>query len=98
VLDHAKGNGSQGKAVRMFVRPHDLDIHLTRTDQTSFPARVLRILSAGPLVKIELQGEKGEAINVEMAHERFNPLGLHMGDMVYVSPREAKVFVEDYTI
>jgi sulfate/thiosulfate transport system ATP-binding protein len=98
VLDHAQGSASNGKRARLFVRPHDLDIHGTPRGQPSLPAEVMRILSAGPLVKIELQGEDGKPINVEMPHDRFQSSGVQVGDRVHVSPRDAKVFVEDFVI
>ena len=49
-------------------------------------------------MKIELLGESGETINVEMPHERFRTVAVSVGDRVYVIPRDAKVFVEDYSI
>ncbi len=98
VLDHAKGGASNGKAARLFVRPHDLEIHTAPRGQSSLPAKVLRILSAGPLVKIELEGEGGESIHVDMAHDHFRALNVHVNDSVYVTPHEARVFVADFSI
>jgi sulfate transport system ATP-binding protein len=98
VLDHGKGGAGDGRAARLFVRPHELDVHLAPNGQPSLPATIDRILSAGPLVKIELLGPGGEAINVDMPHDRFRSLAISVGDRVYVVPRDAKVFVEDYSI
>ena len=52
VLDHGKGGAGDGRAARLFVRPHD----------------------------------------------RFRTLAISVGDRVYGVPRDAKVFVEDYSI
>ena len=97
IFDHSQGKAGDGPA-RLFVRPHELDVHLAPNGQPSLPATIGRILSAGPLVKIELLGPGGETINVDMSHDRFRTLAISVGDQVYVVPRDAKVFVEDYSI
>jgi ABC-type sulfate/molybdate transport systems ATPase subunit len=61
-------------------------------------AVVVRIHAAGPSVKVELAAETGESMLVEMAHDRYRALGLKAHDEVFVSPRESKVFYEDYSI
>jgi len=96
VLDHPADAGEG--AARLFVRPHDLDIQTVHNGQPAIPAKVQRILATGPLVKVELTGDAGESINVEMPHDRFRLTPIAVGDRVFVSPRDAKVFVEDYSI
>jgi hypothetical protein len=51
-------------------------------------------------VKIELVSHSGEQVNVEMAHDRFRGMHIETGADVYVSPRDARVFMEqpDYSI
>lgn len=91
VQDH--GNGKDNQAL-MYVRPHLLDIDLGPNGSGNhFPATVLRINPAGPLVKVELRALWGDIVQVEMGHERFEALGLIAGAQVYVRPREAKVFI-----
>jgi hypothetical protein len=58
----------------------------------------VRILSAGPLVKVELQSEQNGPIHVEMSHDQFRMAGLHENDAVFVTPHGARVFVEDFSI
>ena len=60
-------------------------------------ARVARIQSAGPVVRLELSSETSEAIHVELSHERFRQEPLTLGAQVFVTPRDSRVFVEDYT-
>ncbi len=98
ILDHASGVASNGKAARLFVRPHDLEIHVASRGPSSLPAKIVRILSAGPLVKIELQSEHREPVHVEMSHEHFRAANLHENDAVFVTPRQSRVFVEDFSI
>jgi sulfate transport system ATP-binding protein len=100
ILDYPEGNQANGRAAKLLVRPHDLEIHTRPNGHTTFPARILRILAAGPQVKIELVAHSGELVNVEMAHDRFQGLHIETGAEVYVSARDARVFMEatDYSI
>ena len=49
-------------------------------------------------VCMELVNEGGESIQVEISHEKYRELGVSVGSPVHVTPREIKVFVDDYTI
>jgi sulfate transport system ATP-binding protein len=69
---------------RQFVRPHDLDIDRTGYDDSAIAARIQRIRSAGPLVKVELSGKGGEAITVELTHERYRQLAIQADELVFV--------------
>lgn len=83
---------------RVLVRPHDLDILLQSNQESSVRATITHIHAAGPSVKIELLSDAGSTILVELPHDRFRALGLRLRDQVFVSPRESKVFYEDYSI
>ena len=54
MLDYPEGSKANGRAARLLVRPHDLEIHTRPNGRPTLPARVSRILTAGPQVKIEL--------------------------------------------
>jgi sulfate transport system ATP-binding protein len=75
-------------------------LHIDRlhSGKPSLRARVVRIQAAGPQVRVELQAETGEAVVVEMAHAQFRETAIAAGDDVFVSPRDARVFTEDYSI
>jgi sulfate transport system ATP-binding protein len=83
---------ADGRASRLFVRPHDLEIERMQSNGSSWAARIHRIRSAGPLVRVELTNEQNESITVEMTHERYRDLSIQKGAAVYVNVREAKVF------
>lgn len=86
-------NGNANKAL-LYVRPHLLDIELGPNGSGNhFPATVVRINPAGPVVKVELRALWGDMVQVELGHERFKTLRLLPGAEVFVRPREAKVFV-----
>lgn len=98
VLERPETGGKDGRAARLFVRPHDLDIHRQQNGGPALRARVERVQSAGPQVRVELTAETGEALVVEMSHANFRATLVDTGDDVYVSPRDGRVFTEDYSI
>jgi sulfate/thiosulfate transport system ATP-binding protein len=60
------------------------------------PAVVQRVLTIGPIVRLELEAEDGagrDLIEVELPRERYRALDLHVGDRVFVGPRALRLFV-----
>lgn len=98
VLDPPGTTSADGQSARLFVRPYDLDIHHQHNGKPSLRARVERIQSAGPQVRVELLAETGEAITVEMSHAQFRDCQVSPADNVFVSLRDARIFMEDYAI
>ena len=92
------GKPGDGRSARIFVRPHDLDINLEDNGKPTIRATVQRVQTAGALVKIEVLSESGETVNVEIPHERFREVAVKQNDVVFVSMRDARVFLEDYSI
>jgi sulfate transport system ATP-binding protein len=76
---------------RTLVRPHELDIDTERFDPDSVSARITRIQSAGPVVRVELLSEAGDELTVELAHERYRELQLTRGNDVYVRVKETVI-------
>ena len=89
---------SASGVTRMYVRPHLLEISRDVQTEGSFKAKVVHTNPAGPVVRVELTSEWGDAVQVELTPERHRELGLNKGEDVYVTPREAKVFAADYSI
>ncbi|GMV83919.1 MAG: sulfate/thiosulfate import ATP-binding protein CysA [Planctomycetota bacterium] len=89
------GAGGRG---RVFVRPHLLDLAHESSGAGSFRARVKHIRAAGPVVRVELLTAWDQPIAVDLSHERRSELALMPGAELFVTPREGKVFVEDYAI
>jgi sulfate/thiosulfate transport system ATP-binding protein len=95
VLNAANGavhNGSAEQAV-IYIRPHALDIEVKPNGHRGLPAKVRRINTAGPRVKVELLSDWGDPIFVEMDHERLQLLRLAPDIRVYLHPRNEEVFV-----
>jgi sulfate transport system ATP-binding protein len=87
--------GAEGKHARVFVRPHELEIARQPLNETAVQARVVRIQSAGSLVRVELASAEASAMHAEITHERYRDLALAQGDAVFVSVRDARVFVSE---
>ncbi len=86
------------RPARVFVRPHEMEIELARTAESAMEGCVSRIQSAGALVKVELSTKDNGTITVELTHQRLRELAIKPADTVYVKVREARVFMEDYSI
>ncbi len=97
VVDSPDGKKAPGANAKLFVRPYDLDIRLEDTGGL-LGARIVRIQSAGSVVKLELLADGEKPLHVELTHTRFRELKIAPGRRIFVVPRDARVFVEDYTI
>jgi sulfate transport system ATP-binding protein len=80
--------------VRIFIRPHLLDISADEPEGRSFRARVVHVNPAGPLVKVELVTDWGDPVRVELPQDRYRSLSLMREDRVYLSAREHAVLAE----
>jgi sulfate transport system ATP-binding protein len=97
VVDAPDGLEIRGDHARLAVRPHDLEIWKEESpERQGMKAGVVRVQSAGPMVKIELQSDDRQTLFVEMSHERFRQDPCTVGDEVFVAPRDSRLFVDDY--
>lgn len=83
-----------------YVRPHHLIIDREKQSEEAIAAKILFMHSVGPTWHIEMKREDSEAyIEVELSKEEYSQLQLKVGEVVYVSPKEVKVFIpEDFVI
>jgi sulfate/thiosulfate transport system ATP-binding protein len=90
---------SQQRTAMAFVRSHELEILTSKNGRPSLEAKVTHVNPARPVVKVRVYSEAfGVVLNVDLSWDRYNELKLNTGDMVYVSPRQMRVFVQDYAI
>jgi len=76
-----------------YIRPHELAIDARPSDDPSLPALVRRVQPIGPAVRLELQiPDSGETLEAEVTRERMSELQLKVGDSVFVTPRNLRVF------
>jgi len=89
----------ESRAATAFVRSHELEIVRARNGRPSLEARVTHINPARPVVKVRVYSEAfGVVLTVDVSWERYAELRLTVGDTVWVSPRQLRVFVQDYAI
>jgi sulfate transport system ATP-binding protein len=91
---------TNGAPVQAFVRPHDIHIEKATDDglgQVQL-AKIERITRIGSSVKLSVRLATGDVVTVQMPKVEVDQLGVEQGDRVLVDLKEAKVFVEDYTI
>jgi sulfate transport system ATP-binding protein len=94
-------NTEDGVQVQAFVRPHDIKISRPPSGEFEIPVSVAKIKTVqrvGRTVKLTVELPSGESMTVEMPRADFDALGVGDGDRVMVDLKEAKVFVEDYSI
>jgi sulfate transport system ATP-binding protein len=95
VMDHSGGALPDGHSARLFARPFELDITHEQNGRPSMKARVTRVQSAGAQVRIELNSENGETMQVEMPHSRFRERAVAPQDEVFVTFLDARIFLEE---
>lgn len=83
-----------------YVRPHDIHIEKVQTSNDTVAATIVHIHLLGPVVQIELKRDDiDEYLEAEVTKEHFNQLGIKKGDIVYIRPKQLKVFIpEDFSI
>jgi sulfate transport system ATP-binding protein len=99
VVPEGGAQAPNGTAVHAFVRPHDVGLTKAVDDSPEVSvARVERLARLGGYVKLSLRLADGAPMTVEMPKSEVEALGISEGDLVMANLREAKVFVEDYSI
>jgi len=77
---------------RVFIRPYDVTIDTKTNGLPALEATVIRIHSAGPLVRVELLTSANQRLTSEISQERFATMNLQTDSTVYVRPRHIRVF------
>jgi sulfate/thiosulfate transport system ATP-binding protein len=77
---------------RVFIRPYDVTIDTKTNGLPAMEAKVVRIHSAGPLVRVDLLTSANQRLTSEISQERFATMNLQPESRVYVRPRHIRVF------
>jgi len=94
----APTTAAEGTDVKAFVRHHQITIAASDASQTGVTrAQVKRITRVGWLAKLELDVD-GETLFAEMPKDQLEELGIHEGELVVVSLKDATIFAEDFAI
>jgi sulfate/thiosulfate transport system ATP-binding protein len=81
----------------MFLRPHDIVVELTPSDNT-VPARVKRVIHLGWEIQAELRLDDGQEMVAHITRDRFDELNLSADQQVYLRPKSARSFPLYYSI
>jgi sulfate transport system ATP-binding protein len=94
----ASASGGDGPALG-YARPYEMIVTREPSDASAVRANLRHIFGVGPNVTLELQRcDTGTLLEAELERKQFNELELKLGDVVYVTPRNLRVFAEDYSI
>jgi sulfate/thiosulfate transport system ATP-binding protein len=77
---------------RVFIRPYDVTIDTKTNGLPAIEAKVVRVHSAGPLVRVDLLTSANQRLTSEISQERFSTMNLQLESRVYVRPRHIRVF------
>ena len=87
--------GSQDAAV-FYARPHEIEIRHDNPGGSAIAATVHDIRPLGATVRVELDRADGHGVvEVELARDRFNRIGLTVGEAVFLEPRRLRIFGEE---
>ena len=99
--EHA--NAQDAKAFA-YVRPHDFDVQRYATGAKGIAARLSRAIVIGPVARLELTPTESTQnndkqtldtlIEVQISAQQYKEMELREGDMLLVTPRHVRVFVD----
>src|SRR5687767_4327521 len=76
-----------------YARPHELDISRTETGEGLW-ATVTDVRLAGAIVRIEMDDDNRQAMQIELGREEYARTRAIIGERVYVTPRRVRVFMD----
>jgi sulfate transport system ATP-binding protein len=96
--EHTQVEASQALA---YVRPYDFDVHRYSPEDEGIVAQLQRAVVVGPIARMELLREETEDINdlqlidAQIPASLFHQQGFKVGEKLVLSPRKARVFMND---
>jgi sulfate transport system ATP-binding protein len=77
-----------------YARPYDLEIERSEGKGGGFWATLERVTPTGSLVRLELAGPVVGRLEIELPRERHEQLRPVVGEVLYVRPRQVRVFLD----
>ena len=103
-LDSPEHSGAQNAKAFAYVRPHDLEVQRYSPGAEGIVATLDRAIVIGPIARLELLPVENDLraknpaadtlIEAQMPAQKFRDLGFKEGEMLVVTPRKARVFVD----
>jgi sulfate transport system ATP-binding protein len=78
-----------------YARSWEIDLSRDLEAGEGFPATLRHVAAAGAVVRLELVGDDGQALKVEVSRERFEELAPMAGERLRVVPRRLRVFLSE---
>ena len=97
------GQAQDAKAMA-YVRPHDLQVQRYVAGAPGLVVPLTRALVIGPIARLELtpvdahqagDNSQDKLVEAQLTAQEFRDLGVQEGDTLVVTPRRAKVFIEE---
>ncbi|OOG39901.1 hypothetical protein B0B52_14905 [Polaromonas sp. A23] len=91
---------SQNARAYAYGRPHDFDAQRNSPDAEGIAAQRSRAIVIGPIVRLDLtpseDSEQADSlIEAQIPLQQCRAMGLREGDLLVLTPRNARVFVDD---
>ena len=93
-LDYPEHPHAEERPAAGFARPYDLDVERTADAGGGFWATLRHATPAGGLVRLELEGDDGAILQVEIPRDRHEALRPQLGERLYLRPRRVSVFLD----
>jgi sulfate transport system ATP-binding protein len=94
-LDCQHESPAEGQLAKIYMRPHELDIKLSRNGAPHMEATIERIHRAGAVAKVTARTLDNQQVLVDLPLERYEELRLTQGSRAYIYPRAARVFLPE---
>jgi sulfate transport system ATP-binding protein len=103
-IDSPEHAGAQDAKAFAYVRPHDFDVQRYKAGADGIVAQLSRAIVIGPTARLELMpaedsrqaGKSADdlLIEVQIPAHQYKDMGLREGDLLVLSPRNVRVFVD----
>ncbi|MDO9359257.1 MAG: sulfate ABC transporter ATP-binding protein [Polaromonas sp.] len=92
-------SGAQNAKAYAYVRPHDFDVQRYSPGAEGIAAQLSRAIVIGPIARLELlpsedSQQPDPLIEAQISSQQYREMGLREGDMLVLTPRNARVFVD----
>lgn len=102
-LDSPEHSGAQNAKAFAYVRPHDFEVKRYAPGAQGLVAKLDRAIVIGPIARLELvpedsqqvgKGAPESLVEVQISSSQYKDMGLREGDMLVLTPRNVRVFVD----
>ncbi|HET7292806.1 MAG TPA: sulfate ABC transporter ATP-binding protein [Vicinamibacteria bacterium] len=93
-VDYPAHKDAVPRPAQGFARPYELELARHAEAGGGFWATLRHASSAGAVVRLELEDGDARAVQVEATREQFEALRPLLGERLYVTPRQVRIFVD----